>query len=563
MFSRSTQRESEDSTAELSPGPSRPELMLVPHLTVIAHPDPDQVGTRASLVEVSSGRKVALSRSSPRFAQPGGGEPAALGDRGISRTPIWICPGGAGGALRLVRGESAMAVQVDGEELGAARELSTAELERGAVVLVAERVALVLHLGDAVPSWSRGQHGLRGESVRLHRLQQRIRQVAALEVPVLIRGESGAGKELVARAIHAASGRRAQPYVAVNMAAIPPALAASELFGAARGAFTGAEGDRPGYFSRAHGGTLFLDEIGEAAPEVQALLLRALETGEVQKVGSAATQRADVRVIAATDADLPAMVASARFRGPLLHRLMASSLTVPALRERREDLGRLLYGFVREELEAARASSPGSLESERLRVGVASERPWLGAPLVAALARQRWAGNVRQLRNCARAMVAAAREAPSVEAGDVEELLREAPSVEAGGHDAGGAAPVAARPARARARGTMRTAPGRGYRAPSEVGEAELEAALRRHQWRLAAAASALGVSRTSLYALIERTPRLRKGRDLTLEEIEAALAKGGGDLDAAVAALGVSRHGLLLRLRELRGDDELDEEAS
>lgn len=553
---RMSQRESEDSTAELAPGPARSELMLVPHLTVIAHPDPERVGTRASLLEASSGRRVALSRSSPRFAPPGGQAQAALEDRGVSRTPIWICAGGAAGWLRLVRGDSPMAVQVDGEALEDGRELSTDELARGVVVLLAERVALVMHLGDAVPSWSRGRYGLRGESSKLHRLQRRIEQVAALEVPVLIRGESGAGKELVARAIHEASGRRAQPYVAVNMAAIPPALAAAELFGAARGAFTGAEGDRPGYFSRAHGGTLFLDEIGEAAPEVQALLLRALESGEVQKVGSAAVQRADVRVIAATDADLPAMVAAARFRGPLLHRLMAASVTVPALRERREDFGRLLYGFVREELEAARGSSQGSPESERLRAGVASERPWLEAPLVAELARLRWPGNVRQLRNCARAMVAVARAAPSVQAGDVEELLREVATdadAPTGSGEVGGEARATLRSPRLVAGGEKRSAPRRGYRAASEVGEEELLAALHRHQWRLAATAAALGVSRTSLYARIERSPRVHKGSDLSLDEIEAALARRDGDLDAAVAELGVSRHGLLLRLRELR----------
>jgi two-component system nitrogen regulation response regulator GlnG len=168
-----------------------------------------------------------------------------------------------------------------------------------------------------------------------------------VNAPVLLRGESGTGKELVAHAIHEASPRRTGPYVAVNMAAIPPSLAAAELFGATRGAFTGADHDRPGYFSRAHRGTLFLDEIGETAPEVQALLLRVLEAGEVQAVGGLEPRRVDVRVLAATDADLQGMTAMDRFRAPLLHRLMAGYLQVPALRARREDFGRLLYAFLR------------------------------------------------------------------------------------------------------------------------------------------------------------------------------------------------------------------------
>src|SRR5262249_34932398 len=156
----------------------------------------------------------------------------------------------------------------------------------------------------------------------------------------------GTGKELVARAIHESGRRRGAVCLSVNMGAIPPSLATSELFGAVRGAYTGAVRDHLGYFQRAHGGTLFLDEIGETPPEVQVMLLRVLEPGEVQRVGSPQTQKVDVRLIAATDADLERALHEGRFRAPLLHRLSGYEIYIPPLRERRDDFGRLLFHFL-------------------------------------------------------------------------------------------------------------------------------------------------------------------------------------------------------------------------
>src|SRR5262249_36055632 len=143
-----------------------------------------------------------------------------------------------------------------------------------------------------------------------------------------------------------------RPFLALNLGALPPSLAAAELFGATRGAFTGAEQARRGYFRRAHGGTLFLDEIGETPQEVQPLLLRGLESGEIQPLGSEERVHADVRIVAATDTDLEQAVATGRFRGPLLHRLGGYAIRLPALRERRDDIGRLLVHFLRCELAA-------------------------------------------------------------------------------------------------------------------------------------------------------------------------------------------------------------------
>jgi len=360
-------------------------------------------------------------------------------------------------------------------------------------------------------------------------LRAAIGRAAALAAPVLLRGETGTGKELVARAIHEASPRRKKPYLAVNIGAVPPTLAASELFGAARGSFTGADRRREGYFERADGGTLFLDEIGEAPHEVQALLLRTLENGEIQPVGADAPRRIDVRVIAATDADLEKLVADGRFRAPLLHRLQGDPIRLPPLRARRDDIGRLLIHFLRQELEAAGAlhllDDPGP-----------QGRPWLPAHLVARLAAADWPGNVRELKNVARRLAGGAdAEVPAELPPDLESALRSM----AGERPA---APLQAEP----------RPPPRRFRTASDLEANEVLAALEAEQFNLTLAAARLEISRTALYTWVERHPEVRKASSLSREEIAAALDRSEGDLEGAARRLGVSPHGLKIRRTEL-----------
>ena len=170
--------------------------------------------------------------------------------------------------------------------------------------------------------------------------------MASTSVPVLVLGETGTGKELVARAIHAEGPRREAPFVAVNCAALPEALLESELFGHIKGAFTGATQTRRGLFVEANGGTLLLDEIGDMPLALQAKLLRVLETGEVRSVGSDAPRTTDVRIIAATHRDLPAHIRVGKFRQDLFFRLNVVPIAIPALRERREDIPLLLEHFL-------------------------------------------------------------------------------------------------------------------------------------------------------------------------------------------------------------------------
>src|SRR5262249_52471447 len=155
---------------------------------------------------------------------------------------------------------------------------------------------------------------------------------------VLIEGESGSGKELVARAVHRAGVRRDRPFCTLNCAALPEDLVEAELFGHARGAFTGAVAERPGVFEEAHGGTLFLDEIGELSPRAQAKVLRVIQEGELRRVGETITRRIDTRIVSATNRDLRQEAAAGRFRLDLLYRLDVIRITVPPLRDRREDI---------------------------------------------------------------------------------------------------------------------------------------------------------------------------------------------------------------------------------
>jgi transcriptional regulator with GAF, ATPase, and Fis domain len=227
---------------------------------------------------------------------------------------------------------------------------------------------------------------IRHRSPAMARLLARAEHVARRAVPVLIGGETGTGKELLARAIHHASPRCAYKFVAVNCGALPAELVESTLFGHRKGAFTGAVADRPGVFETAHRGTLFLDEIGELPLSAQVKLLRALQEGEVVRVGDTEARKVDVRIVAATHRDLLAEVAAGRFREDLFYRLAVAVLHLPALRDRQGDLGLLIDHFF-EEAQRELADQPGFT---RHRLTPAARDLLLRHP---------WPGNARELKN--------------------------------------------------------------------------------------------------------------------------------------------------------------------
>src|SRR5437660_5087793 len=224
--------------------------------------------------------------------------------------------------------------------------------------------------------------GMLGRSPVMQEVFSLIQRLAPHAKVVLISGETGTGKELAARAFHHAGPRRARPFLTINCSAVVDTLFESELFGHVRGAFTGAVESKPGVFEAAQGGTLFLDEVGELPISVQAKLLRALEYGEVQRVGSLQLKRVDVAVIAATNRDLRAEVAAGRFRGDLFYRLNVVEVVLPPLSERREDIPYLTAAFLRDAAQRMRKPLTG--------LTPAAERLLLNA---------RWDGNVRELKN--------------------------------------------------------------------------------------------------------------------------------------------------------------------
>lgn len=235
---------------------------------------------------------------------------------------------------------------------------------------------------------------LLGETAAVRSLHEEITYASGCDAKVLVTGESGVGKEVVARLIHAHSARARAPLITVNCAALTDTLLETELFGHVRGSFTGAYRDRSGALELAHRGTVFMDEIGETSPRMQGLLLRFLEAGEIQRVGSDAVQtRVDVRVIAATNRQLVDAVAAKTFREDLYYRLNVIHIRVPSLRERREDIPQFLNLF---------------LEQFSRQYGV--NRPTLAPATLALLSEYSWPGNVRELKNIVERLVVRASE---------------------------------------------------------------------------------------------------------------------------------------------------------
>jgi len=326
------------------------------------------------------------------------------------------------------------------------------------------------------------QYEIVGTSRGVKQVIERLEKVAPTPARVLITGENGTGKELVARAIHLLSSRARGPFVEVNCAAIPTELIESELFGHVKGSFTGAFADRAGKFELADGGTLFLDEIGDMSLSAQAKVLRALEEGAISRVGSGKTLEVDVRVVAATNKDLKAEIAAGRFREDLLYRLNVVPIEVPPLRARRADVPQLVEHFV------------GQLG----RAGGLQPKPF--APeAVQRLAAHDWPGNIRELRNAVERLLILTT-GPAVTAQDVERIASVGTSDAAGGAEA---ADVAGAP-------WMRAATFEAFKQVAE--RTYILAKLKENDWNVSETARTLEMPRSNLYKKIERYRLAREG---------------------------------------------------
>ncbi len=476
--------------------------------TILCHPDPERVGDQVRLGS-GAGGKVEISRSAPEFGSVGGPSRPLMA-HWVSRRPVELKWGGRGfGATA----EAAASVLLGDRPLDGTARVAVPELREGVLLTLGGAVVLLVQL--TVEGEGEGDGRMLGRSAALDPVRGAIRRVGPRNVTVLITGESGVGKELVARAVHAA-GRADGPFVAVNMAALSPGTAASALFGHERGAFTGAATAHRGLFEQADGGTLFLDEVGAAPPEVQDLLLRVLETGEVRPLGASKLRRVDVRVVSATDTDLEAAVAGGRFHLPLLHRLAGYQIPVPPLRRRREDIGILLLAALTVEAKRAGLPTPAARAGDGL---------WIEPELMVALATARWPGNVRELQNVARTLVLGTEpDEPFALTEDPVEVSEQAPET----------------------RSTT----------PSALDEDALRTLMRKHDYSVGAAAAALGVSRTAMYTRLASST-LPVATRLSAEAIRNAVEGSGGDLTRAAARLEVSRRGLVRRMTALGMDGE------
>jgi two-component system nitrogen regulation response regulator NtrX len=311
-----------------------------------------------------------------------------------------------------------------------------------------------------------------GDAAALKEVRELVAKVGPTNARVLITGENGSGKELVARALHDGSPRRQRPFVELNCAAIPSELIESELFGHMKGSFTGAVVDRAGKFEQADGGTLFLDEVGDMSLAAQAKLLRVLQEGVVTRIGGSKSITVDVRVLAATNKDLRSEIETGRFREDLLYRLNVVEIRVPPLRERLEDVA-VLVPYFAEQIAAT--------------AGVPLRR--FGDDALGRLARRPWPGNVRELRNAVERLLILG-SGRIISAGDVDRLL---PPVEEG-HVPAAAAPQ-----------TFET-----FKQDAERNF--LVQKLREHDWNVSETARALKMPRSNLYKKIERYGLKRDG---------------------------------------------------
>jgi len=313
-----------------------------------------------------------------------------------------------------------------------------------------------------------GRFGMVGRSVAMNELYEQVEVAARSSAPVLIVGETGVGKELVARAIHAQSARANGPFIPVNVGALPETMLESELFGHARGAFTGADADRDGKLVSASGGTLFLDEVESISKRAQVQLLRVLEDGQVHPLGSDKTRHVDVRFLAATKVDLADMVRQGSIREDFYHRIVVLSIVVPALRERSDDVPLLIAHFLKRT-----ATAQG------------------GAPLtkipevtLAAMVRHPWPGNVRELKNAIERMIMSGDDdAPGGFAPD-ESFM-----------DTTGGSRLLSLPA----------TPGLLNDALEQTERQVIENALRSHRGEVNTTAHALGISRRALYERMKK----------------------------------------------------------
>lgn len=507
-----------------------------PCLTVIYHPQLERIGEQAIIGSLMAHTPVELSRNTPEFSHPGSALVQPLRDPFLSRKPITL--------TRIDEDTVSIELKHRGHlQVGSQRietfiDVSIDDLKtKGVFLTLSRRVMLLFHM---VTLRERAPYpGIVGEGDGIRHVRRQIAQVADLEVPVLIRGETGVGKELVAKCIHRNSRRSNGPYNIINMATIQEGTAASILFGHVRGAFTGADSRKSGLFQEADGGTLFMDEIGDTPTQIQSMLLRALSERKILPMGEAKELSVDVRIIAATDINIEEGAQDGTFRAALLHRLSGYEIRVPPLRERREDIPRLAVHFLTKVLREIG-------EENRLRPPEAERKLWFPPTLMLMLYHHDWSGNVRQLSNTISQLVISNRGEPKLRVGaNTKRILQQ---------DQGQRQPENKPQPQPKPKPSAKSNPSSKKH---KVTNQDIYEALESCNWQVGPAADLLGMPRSTLYGRMERHQDIRKAGDLTRVELQAELDKARGDVDKVVMRLKVSPRGLKMRIKALNIDPD------
>ena len=549
-----------------------PEEQIKPRLRLLYHVDIARIGAVSHPdTTLSDEEGQIIGRKDPLFVEPGAeGMERALEDATISREQL---------VIRWLAAQQVFEVEPLPEAkrklllLDLASNVSTEITKKtlaspGQCIAIEDRVLLGLELSQRHHEAEESRLGFVGESEEMWRLREDISEVASFKKPALILGQTGAGKELVAHAIHKQSPRASGPFLTVNCAALPEHLVESILFGHKKGAFTGADSAQEGMFRAADGGTLFLDELGEMPLLVQPKLLRTLQDGQVSAVGNHKTTAVDVRLIAATNRDPKAEIIAGRLREDLYHRLAGHVLQVPHLSARRFDIPQLFIYF----LQRVKQEHP---ESAWLFEGANGWRRMIPMGFFIELMRGSWTGNVRELENVAERTIrknlsAGPFRAPELPGQVMAQPIVEPPSAER--------MPVVISPPETLR--SVRPQEAAKYIAPAsqllglahktiaklftdealaqlfiqgdEATLARVERAAKdrlfeiliEHDFKQRNVAATLEMSPSTLIKLMQRFG-LPRPTDLSLEVIEEALQQVGGDVEAAAQALNVSPQGL------------------
>jgi DNA-binding NtrC family response regulator len=504
---------------------SRPLLGL----TIAWHPDPSRIGEQ--FIGSTETGEIELSRFLPSFRHING-DPLPIGHGGVSRDPLRIVRNNDDG-IALYPPKSRMVVEVNGEEIHDRRDLSAEQVSEGVIIALGRAVFICLHWMHCLPKHN-PVDGFIGVGSHAIFTRDLIRLASTNDNTVLLLGETGTGKEVAAQAVHNLSKRASLKLVSVNMAALNESLAAADLFGAAKGAYTGAQNSREGYFSEAQNSTLFLDEIGNTPAMVQPMLLRVLENGEYRPLGATRDARSTARLITATDQDLY----HTNFNHALVRRLESFIIRIPPLRARREDIGLLICHL--------------SKRNDFAQVNLSLIPPGL----ISDLLNFEWPGNIRQLSNVIK------RTLLSLQMGEYPHLAKMVEAQKKAHISSAETRKMATSPAPATASSSTPhiSPPSAPLVEPSNIErkklrdltEQDVVDAMNRHDWTIQYAADDLGISRPSMYKLIEANNQIRRIEQIPAEEIRHQLNLANNQVELCAAYLKTPSEALRRHLKGL-----------